>query len=396
VWLKDRDPQRPIYVIAAQGGGIYAAYHAALVLAELTGPKYQIVDDIFAISGVSGGSVGTAVAIALKHAIDSDKVQSPPPMSCDLAWSNQNRLKRAIEDVFEKDFVSSLMVGALFVDSIFEMSISKYKNAFSDPELDRARVLERTIVSRSQAALKRVLSHSPSDSLLDVDFSTYLQAAKFHPDLFFNVTSASTGDRVYLSPHALSPLRKNLWRDPGYIESRKLNHALRELNLSLISAAVLSARYPYVTPPASIKARAKDGDKILRFVDGGYFENSGVATAMDIVRLLQKQTDAPIRLVVLDGGNPQSIDTSKFNEILTPFRAMMMTRVARGEDYVDDAESDLVNKHKVITISASRKRDTLNAGWYLSKNTLRYVRQIVNDNLDRERDFSKGPCARSN
>jgi hypothetical protein len=41
-WVTMRGSNRPIYVIAAQGGGIYASYHAALVLAHMTSPTYDV------------------------------------------------------------------------------------------------------------------------------------------------------------------------------------------------------------------------------------------------------------------------------------------------------------------------------------------------------------------
>lgn len=59
--------QGPVYIVAAQGGGLYAATHTALFLARMHDmaqtPKYGVPTParIFAISGVSGGSVGAAV-----------------------------------------------------------------------------------------------------------------------------------------------------------------------------------------------------------------------------------------------------------------------------------------------------------------------------------------------
>ncbi|MEB3255596.1 MAG: hypothetical protein VKJ05_04315, partial [Synechococcaceae cyanobacterium] len=48
----------PLYVVSAQGGGVYAAYHAAKALALISEALPAFPDHLFAISGVSGGSVG--------------------------------------------------------------------------------------------------------------------------------------------------------------------------------------------------------------------------------------------------------------------------------------------------------------------------------------------------
>jgi hypothetical protein len=48
----------PVIVVAAQGGGVYAAYHSALSLARLYDSCPEVVDHIFVLSGVSGGALG--------------------------------------------------------------------------------------------------------------------------------------------------------------------------------------------------------------------------------------------------------------------------------------------------------------------------------------------------
>jgi hypothetical protein len=51
----------PLFIVAAQGGGFYAAYHSALSLARLQDACSEFSDHVFAISSVSGGSLGAAV-----------------------------------------------------------------------------------------------------------------------------------------------------------------------------------------------------------------------------------------------------------------------------------------------------------------------------------------------
>jgi hypothetical protein len=68
-WLADR-PNRneygehhpfPVFLITAQGGGLYAAYHAAVFLATIEDVCPGFTSHIFAISAVSGGSVGASI-----------------------------------------------------------------------------------------------------------------------------------------------------------------------------------------------------------------------------------------------------------------------------------------------------------------------------------------------
>ena len=73
------------------------------------------------------------------------------------------------------------------------------------------------------------------------------------------------------------------------------------VDLPLTGAACLSARFPVVSPPAFLPQwrdqpiRGADGGSLFpltvkrRYVDGGYYDNSGVETAMDVIDALQRQ-----------------------------------------------------------------------------------------------------------
>ena len=49
--------------------------------------------------------------------------------------------------------------------------------------------------------------------------------------------------------------------------------------MALSTAAILSARFPWVLPAGSYDA--------LSFVDGGYYDNSGLSAAEDIIAILR-------------------------------------------------------------------------------------------------------------
>ena len=54
----DKQKRYPVYVVAAQGGGIYAATHALTFLTSLQDACPRFAQHMFAISSVSGGSIG--------------------------------------------------------------------------------------------------------------------------------------------------------------------------------------------------------------------------------------------------------------------------------------------------------------------------------------------------
>jgi hypothetical protein len=113
------------------------------------------------------------------------------------------------------------------------------------------------------------------------------------------------------------------------------------LDVPLATAAVLSARFPLVTPVGTVQGK----DRTHRFVDGGYFENSGLTTVLDVVEALrQAPGKVETRLVIVRiensrattdmqsiAGAPKRNSDSYFAEAAAPVRALLATRHARGE-----------------------------------------------------------------
>src|SRR5262249_53572571 len=128
-----RDSAYPVYVVSAQGGGMYAAYQTAIFLARLQDLCPSFRHHLFAISSVSGGSVGSATFVAALRALDkslleiSDEDQDearriaagsfdPCPsitafQSSAILPSNPERpgpLERAVGRALRDDFISPL------------------------------------------------------------------------------------------------------------------------------------------------------------------------------------------------------------------------------------------------------------------------------------------------
>jgi hypothetical protein len=69
-----------------------------------------------------------------------------------------------------------------------------------------------------------------------------------------------------------------------------------DLQITMSTAVALSARFPYVTPPANIKRHPKidpssvfySDIKVLELLDGAYFDNSGAWVAIDLLDDLER------------------------------------------------------------------------------------------------------------
>ena len=106
------DPPLPVVVVATAGGGIRAAYWTVTVLGRLN----QIGGfdrHLFAISGVSGGSVGAAVYRAVLA--DLERGQRP---SCANVKDVNHAIEPCAQKVLEGDLLVPIIAGTLYPDLI--------------------------------------------------------------------------------------------------------------------------------------------------------------------------------------------------------------------------------------------------------------------------------------
>src|SRR5262249_31490051 len=98
----------PIYIVAAEGGGILAAAHAASFLAQIQDICPGFSHHLFSISGVSGGSVGAAVFAMLNKDFDWTKLDPTIRFGCELNGIHRTYFSDAVDAIFLRDLLSPL------------------------------------------------------------------------------------------------------------------------------------------------------------------------------------------------------------------------------------------------------------------------------------------------
>ena len=61
----------------------------------------------------------------------------------------------------------------------------------------------------------------------------------------------------------------------------------KKYDFPLALAASLSARFPIVSPQADLKAAETDETLLARVVDGGYFENHGATSLLELITAIR-------------------------------------------------------------------------------------------------------------
>ena len=333
----------PAVVVAAEGGASRAAFFAATVVGELfdtpapagasPGETYPMVNRLFAMSGVSGGSVGVAVI----HAAVADWRESGswPCVKTRETWFRAGETsgppttwRGCLQLLTSGDYLTPVFVGMGFRDNI----APPYPNGRPIWE-DRAALLEHAweahydYVSSNDVAPPAGASQRGLHRRIGTA-SQNIKSKPWVPLVFLNGTSVETGRRIIVAeteaawnpgdgPRPLYPEAFDIFemmapqceesppntKDPAKCKEKpKGSSGAADLALSV--GAIISARFPVISPPGTIRdahyddtdGRRRGGDAVDRVVDGGVFENAGLTTAREIALALHKAGITPIIL----------------------------------------------------------------------------------------------------
>ena len=473
-------------IIAASGGASRSAFYVATVLGQMHDTpqvfwpsqlpqSYRprsakaVKEHIFAISSVSGGSLGSAAYAALIKAeqtslfpgrpcspdlLDNDPLHFEAALKSaqkNLPANNQqtnkrktNNWKKCLQALTAGDFLSPTMIAYAFRDNL---AISSLIGKLT--QSDRAAALENAWISREKQLTSR--SH-----LADPLLSFQPNGNVWMPLLLFNATSVTTGKRLIASPLTptyapadkipFAPYRheppfplenqgplitgtvmtKALKANPNqplFTDSLDLHQILSQgqaigvskqqgdenwpahqqsqadtPDITLSKAISLSARFPLISPHANL--RGPSGKVIDRVVDGGYFDNSGMLTALELTKAIDTLTNGTIKPILVQISNhpvevsykakkghegkkfqcPDSTaphqslspqDTQLLPELTSVASALLNARVARGSHAIARAAAELGPRFIHFQVAAIKNdigsNKKLSMSWWLSK-----------------------------
>lgn len=270
-------PIQPI-IVAVSGGATRAGLWGAAVLDQVLRAQQQDGPALFAVSSVSGGSLGVAGAMTLLSR------ETPP---CRAAGLPSLRATEGAPVPLAGDALGPLLGGWLLNDIP--------RSAF-DPVAGLIRLLSGRRPNGGDSA--EAIEHAFEDLWSVVQpkgapgweqpfLSLFYPAGQYRPGMplwFANGTDATTGNRVITTPIA-APGQRGSEKPPWPFRGARDFHALMEADASIATAINNTARFPYLEPfgdmlPVGGKTRAGS------LIDGGYFENEGLQTALELAEWL--------------------------------------------------------------------------------------------------------------
>lgn len=303
----------------------------------------DIATRIFAISGVSGGAYGAAVVAA---ALGARAGNAPPcPAVPPAHWFGGTIAgwRDCLEAMTGGDYLTATFFGLAFHDQVqlfLRDRAALLEEAWEDSFTRLAGAAGERAVPGAAGRMAAPLLGAPRDP------------ARWVPFLVLNGTSVETGQRIVTTD--LSPTFAASGRCPSGgpgAECPIFTHAIdfhslvrSDLDVRLSTGATNSARFPVISPPGSIYQ--VDTDVVDRIVDGGYFENFGAQSALELAQAITDVEPrlAPFILVISnDPGSvlteertargvvvPDAPDHAAFTEVGGPAGAIGAVRSGRG------------------------------------------------------------------
>ncbi|MBO0952157.1 hypothetical protein [Fibrella forsythiae] len=289
-WLKTRHAftdtsTLPVVVIATAGGGIRAAAWTTESLIALNKQIPGFDHHVLAISGVSGGGVGAATYVAVLGG------QATVPVSQSLT-SFPDSITAHLRSVVTEDLVSPAVASMLFRGGIHNFI------PFPLHAIDRNRWLE-------DAWEQRLLTSTniPNDGVrgqltesflsLWPDSTTLTTDSLNLPALLLNGAVAETGQKIVMSNLDLGNTsdRQNPFYDVADL------FASTGHDVPYKTATFLCARFPFVTSGGKAKGVLPNITTDVRqtsyhIIDGGYAENTGIVTAVQLIKKLQRISES--------------------------------------------------------------------------------------------------------
>ncbi|HWY05633.1 MAG TPA: patatin-like phospholipase family protein [Candidatus Acidoferrales bacterium] len=290
-----------VIVVAAAGGGIQSAAWTSRVLcglrAKLPGSAFQ--KSIVAISGVSGGSVGTMFYLRCLEGPENDERPAK--------WAQDSSLEAVAWGLTHPDLRRIFFPGPATRWSI----------------ADRGWALERSLLKSAHfERTERRLGEPHAD----------------WPVILLNSTDARTGDPIVFTDSDFPETITQGSSNNHYF--RNFHHLYSGKDVFLETAARMSATFPYVTP----EARPNEPANGVHFGDGGYFDNSGVFTLSEWLKeasrrpsgtanssispMVSKKRILVLQLEAFPDTAPADVETPKkwYYQLTSPITTMLTVR----------------------------------------------------------------------
>lgn len=361
----------PMILVAAEGGGIRAMNWTAHVLQSLDNELPNFSKYIYCISGVSGGGVGATFYTA--YYADKAKAKQHMQMS-----------DSTLHKLLTSNYLSNI-IGANF----FTSSLQNFW-PLPVPYFDNNRWLEDTWSNkyRSETGLN-TFDENLSDLYLNKDGSYNYDL----PSLVLNATFVETGQKAIIS-NLHFEINNSIFADSRhpFKDVIDVHEFIDFRDFPLKTAASLTSRFPIITNGGLISNDTYKSSGHV--VDGGYYDNTGLATLGEIYFALEDEIARfetmgvkiiPFIIYLKNSKDNVSIAKNRF-EPVKGIKVLQFFNIPLNA-FFNTFQRNSQNTSQVYTIFFAKmknppkfmifelwRQSTLPLGWYISKNAANSIK----------------------
>lgn len=315
-------PIRPV-LVSVSGGASRAGLWAARVLTLVDEEQANSPDtSIFSVSSVSGGSLGTAAYLAMRAGA-ADGNAKPVCRLGPLPAKAEADREQALVEALRADAIGPALAGTLLGDAPRALvgaaaaPIVYLHNKYSQSKWhfrgnDRAEALERAFEENwQQHGIDAMPAGAAKPFGLDAPYLSlfYKNGAlrDYVPAWIANGTDQQKGDRIVTAPFKVNAEKfctndgrwyadgtnckanaTYFWYRFGPFLSALDALSLLKADIPASTAVDNTSRFPYLSPSGELTpTRSTLARHSAQIIDGGYFENEGLATSLEIARWLK-------------------------------------------------------------------------------------------------------------
>lgn len=348
-----QNTQYPVVFVCAEGGALRTGAFTSIFLTQLQ-HHLDTIDfkkSIFSMSGVSGGALGLSYYNAKTFETPAQKT------------TPRAELEQAVR-FFKYDCLSPI-VGKMFFSEFLNLFLPWHIKRF-----DRAIALEQTWERAYQNTLVAKEENRFSQPFIDGKKDPQ------KPVLIINTTEIESGYQCWVANASPDTLLYKQKRD-------LLQSKVKQISYS--TAINFSTRFPLFSPGAEIDTV----NGRLHYLDGGYVENTGAGSMLELLQLLYKdpkRVKGMVPIVIYlrfsDNDNTQTQNIRLSNELSEILVGTYNTRIGRSFTAIAQLNQFLRMHNGIIIDEPLDKEERyVPMNWVLSDQSMDYIMQDINAKL---------------
>lgn len=282
----DNKEKIPVIIVAAQGGASRAAVWLLSSMQMLDShTKGEFTKHLFAISSVSGGSLGAVTYLHFLNQFGDEHGR--------INWKNPALLE-ALKELGKADLLAASISSYIVNDTLrrfFGYILSDMPN--------RSDNLEKAFERYWQ---NHIYNNKPNQESQLGFIQLYMKGNYKWPHLLLNGTDVDTGSRIITSTFKFKP--KELCTESSdiksdqeiFFDSYDFIYEFNNKDIPSSAAVMNSARFPFLSPSGQFKDR---NDIFRHLVDGGYYDNYGASTALELAKKIEKINEKYVPIIVV-------------------------------------------------------------------------------------------------